>query len=124
MGGTGSPVSSVTQSMSAMLQRNRARVRDLMHWLDKDGDGQVTRAELVAALESLGLQVTGSELDVLLSELDKDRSGTVSFREACPRGLKRIRLGCCRRREAARETERERVKPTSCAASPVPLPSL
>lgn len=49
--------------------------------LDKNADGEVTRAELCEALGSLGVQAGPEEMDDLFSELDPDGSGGIVFRE-------------------------------------------
>lgn len=50
---------------------------------DADGSGEVTRDELRSGLLALGIfnDITSSELDNVLNELDSDSSGMISFRE-------------------------------------------
>ena len=71
----------VPAQLSALLQRHHTRVIDLFRVLDKDSDGEVTKAELAIALASLGVSVSSAELNSLFQELDPDRSGGIVLRE-------------------------------------------
>ena len=48
---------------------------------DRDGNGKISREELSAALHSLGQEPTAAELQEMLSDVDKDRNGTIDFEE-------------------------------------------
>jgi hypothetical protein len=73
--------SSLPELLSSLLHQSKARVMDLFRALDKNGDGQVTRAELAKALKDLGVQASKSAMDELFSHLDPDHSGGIEFRE-------------------------------------------
>ena len=55
--------------------------QDLFAFYDKDGSGDIDRAELAHILESLGEVVTQSKLDAMVSEVDQDGDGELSWTE-------------------------------------------
>ena len=71
----------VLQQFVHILQRHKTRHIDLFRALDKDHNGNVSKAELNAALDSLNVIATEEEIDGLFDELDKDDSGGIEFRE-------------------------------------------
>jgi len=58
-----------------------ARIRDVFHRVDADGDGKVCPAELHAACAELGVQLTRGELDMVWPRLDLDGNGSLSYSE-------------------------------------------
>jgi len=50
---------------------------------DKDGNGQVTVAELGEVLKTIGMSATEAEIKKLIKEVDTDNNGTVEFEEFC-----------------------------------------
>lgn len=49
--------------------------------LSRDGDGELTRAELQAGLAGMNITVTDAELDLIFVTADVDGDGTVSLEE-------------------------------------------
>lgn len=47
---------------------------------DRDGDGVVSRAELMEIFSKLGGQVKPAEANAFLKKVDKDKSGTIDFK--------------------------------------------
>jgi len=48
---------------------------------DKDKSGNITLEEFKYGLKDFGLRLTSKQMDMLLDELDADRSGTIEFDE-------------------------------------------
>ncbi len=50
---------------------------------DADGNGEITRQELVAALSDpkVGVGVDKQEIDDIFSQVDTDKSGSISYHE-------------------------------------------
>ena len=48
---------------------------------DKDGSGDVSTEELGAVLKELGQEVSKSQLEIMIKEVDADGSGSVEFPE-------------------------------------------
>ena len=57
------------------------RVMDLFRMWDVDGDGQVTKKEFRKAVMTLGFTVERKEVDALFELLDKDKGGSIEYRE-------------------------------------------
>ncbi len=51
--------------------------------LDGDASGEIDVEELKTAFNRLGFQVTTQEVKALLNEVDKDKNGSVDFKEFC-----------------------------------------
>jgi calmodulin len=58
-----------------------AEFRDAFGIFDKDGDGQITAAELGIVLQSLGQNPSEAELQEMVNEIDLDGNGTIEFDE-------------------------------------------
>lgn len=50
---------------------------------DKDGSGHITAEELAEVMRSVGESATPAEVQKLISEVDRDKSGTIDFEEFC-----------------------------------------
>lgn len=76
-------------SMIASLNERKTRKIDLFRFIDRSGDGSMSRAEFRAGLESLGFEVSGAEFAALVRKLDGDNSGDISISEF-DRALKEV----------------------------------
>lgn len=56
-------------------------VRSMFEQLDKDGDGQLDRAELKMVADAIGHRMSNGELDTAMTQLDHDGNGEVDFDE-------------------------------------------
>ena len=63
------------------LQRSAARVTDLLHAWDADGDGSIDKSEFRRAVATLGFDALDEEVDGVFEEMDTNRSGTLELRE-------------------------------------------
>merc|ERR1711934_536451 len=50
---------------------------------DSDGDGSITTNEMQKVLFSLGVKASIPEVQRMISNVDRDRSGTIDFEEFC-----------------------------------------
>jgi len=60
--------------------------------VDWDESGNIAVDELEQLLETVGLKLTNSELDVVLRDLDKNNDGSVDFEEFCSSMTEQIQL--------------------------------
>lgn len=56
-------------------------MKDVFKMFDKDGSGKISSSEIGSLLYSLGREVTEEEIQKLLEECDKDKSGSVELNE-------------------------------------------
>jgi Ca2+-binding EF-hand superfamily protein len=56
-------------------------LQDAFRTADADGSGELDMAELANMIEKLGVKLDHGQWEVLVSQLDRDNSGTVSFAE-------------------------------------------
>ena len=71
----------VASTLAAALTANQTRVMDIFRKWDANHDGIVSRDEFGQAVTKLGIDVATAEVDALWATFDKDRSGSVDFRE-------------------------------------------
>ena len=55
--------------------------REVFDLFDKDKDGSITTKELGDVMRALGANPTNTELQEMISEVDKDNSGKIEFNE-------------------------------------------
>ncbi|KAF8652900.1 hypothetical protein AX16_004088 [Volvariella volvacea WC 439] len=56
-------------------------LREAFKLFDKDGNGKISKSELKDMLHTMGEKVNDEELDLMISELDEDGNGEISFEE-------------------------------------------
>jgi Ca2+-binding EF-hand superfamily protein len=62
-------------------------IREIFAYIDKDSSGIISKDEARELFEKLeNANISESEYDALLAEIDKDNDGTVSFTEFIPLG--------------------------------------
>ncbi|GMH97435.1 hypothetical protein TrVE_jg3233 [Triparma verrucosa] len=65
-----------------MSEKERKIMRDAFNLFDTDGDGSVTKDELKHVMQTLfNTELSEEELDKMVSDVDKDNDGEVSFEE-------------------------------------------
>ena len=63
------------------------QIREIFTYIDKDGSNLISKDEARELFERLeNSNISESEYDALLAEIDKDNDGTVSFTEFIPLG--------------------------------------
>ena len=56
-------------------------LRKVFAYIDSDGDGKITPAELRAVVERFGLKMAASQLEMYVSEFDADGDGLIDLTE-------------------------------------------
>ena len=69
------------QGLTHLLQKHRNMLQAKFAAWDIDGNGELTRFELVAVMESLGLEARDDEIDDFFAEFDPDGSGALDLKE-------------------------------------------
>lgn len=70
------------KDLTAALVASAGRVLDMFRAFDADGNGQVTKAEMRAALPLLGFDSSNSTLiDEIFDKIDVDKSGSIEYAE-------------------------------------------
>ena len=67
--------------VTRVLQMHRDKLQAKFAAWDIDGDGEITRGELVAVMESLGFEARQDEIDEFFAEFDPDGSGALDLKE-------------------------------------------
>ncbi|CAN0299933.1 unnamed protein product, partial [Scytosiphon promiscuus] len=49
--------------------------------VDRDGGGTVTKEELGELMDTLGIEATPEEVDLMIDEIDQDNNGEIDFEE-------------------------------------------
>ena len=58
-----------------------AEFREIFNLVDKDGGGTISKTELGELMDTLGIDATPEEIDLMISEIDNDNDGTIDFDE-------------------------------------------
>ena len=55
--------------------------------VDRDGGGTITKEELGELMDTLGIDATPDEIDLMINEIDEDSNGEIDFNgaESCHR---------------------------------------
>ena len=71
----------VQEQLKGILRVNAARVIDLFHEWDDDGNGVISKREFRQGLRLFGIDAPAPDLDELFDSFDADAGGTIEFRE-------------------------------------------
>ena len=55
--------------------------REIFNLVDKDGGGSITKEELSDLMDTLRIPSKPEEIELMISEIDKDKSGSIDFNE-------------------------------------------
>jgi len=58
-----------------------AEFREIFNLVDRDGGGTITKEELGELMDTLGIDATPEEIDLMISEIDSDSNGEIDFEE-------------------------------------------
>ncbi|PPJ50644.1 hypothetical protein CBER1_05246 [Cercospora berteroae] len=67
--------------MDKLSEEEKQHYREAFSVFDKNGDGEISAAELGDVMRSLGLKPTDGELQDMLHEVDSDNSGSIDINE-------------------------------------------
>ena len=69
----------MTQHLSA---EELAEFREIFNLVDRDGGGTITKEELGELMDTLGIDATPEEIDLMINEIDQDNNGEIDFEGA------------------------------------------
>lgn len=58
-----------------------AEFREIFNLVDKDGGGTISKDELLELMETLGINASPEEVELMINEVDEDQSGEIDFDE-------------------------------------------
>jgi len=58
-----------------------AEFQEIFNLVDKDGGGSITKEELGELMDTLGIDATPEEIDLMINEIDQDSNGEIDFEE-------------------------------------------
>jgi len=58
-----------------------AEFREIFNLVDRDGGGTITKEELGELMDTLGIDATPEEIDLMINEIDQDSNGEIDFEE-------------------------------------------
>ena len=58
-----------------------AEFREIFKLVDRDGSGTITKEELGELMDTLGIDASAEEVDMMISEIDTDSNGSIDFDE-------------------------------------------
>jgi len=58
-----------------------AEFREMFNLVDRDGGGSISNQELGELMDTLGINATQDEIDLMIQEIDQDSNGEVDFEE-------------------------------------------
>jgi len=67
--------------MDKLSEEELQEFRDIFTLADREANGYINKAQLGELLETLGIDATADELDLMLKEIDEDGSGLIEFDE-------------------------------------------
>ena len=61
-----------------------AEFREIFNLVDRDGGGSITKEELGELMDTLGIDATPEEIDLMINEIDQDSYGEIDFEGSKP----------------------------------------
>eukprot|EP00640_Fibrocapsa_japonica_P006837 CAMPEP_0113941546 /NCGR_PEP_ID=MMETSP1339-20121228/7439_1 /TAXON_ID=94617 /ORGANISM="Fibrocapsa japonica" /LENGTH=158 /DNA_ID=CAMNT_0000945721 /DNA_START=111 /DNA_END=587 /DNA_ORIENTATION=+ /assembly_acc=CAM_ASM_000762 len=55
--------------------------REIFNLVDRDGGGTITKEELGELMDTLGIDASPEEIDLMINEIDQDNNGEIDFQE-------------------------------------------
>lgn len=69
----------VIKCLKLKIKNQGINLMHLFNKLDRSGDGQLDRQELIKLLKTVDSSLTSNEIDILFKQFDSDNSGTVNY---------------------------------------------
>lgn len=64
-----------------LTEEEISEFREIFNLVDRDGGGTITKEELGELMDTLGIDATGEELDLMINEIDSSGDGQIDFEE-------------------------------------------
>lgn len=75
-------MATTAQQVSAQLTASElAEFQEIFNLVDRDGGGTITKDELGELMDTLGIDATPEEIDLMINEIDQDSNGSIDFDE-------------------------------------------
>jgi calmodulin len=55
--------------------------QEIFNLVDRDGGGTITKEELGDLMDTLGIDATPEEIELMINEIDQDNNGEIDFEE-------------------------------------------
>ena len=81
MAGQKSPIRRKAFERPGLTEDEIEEIREAFNLFDTDGSGLIDPKELKAAMQSLGFEAKNQTIFQMISDLDKNKSGTIDFEE-------------------------------------------
>mmetsp|Transcript_10595 Transcript_10595/g.18696 ORF Transcript_10595/g.18696 Transcript_10595/m.18696 type:complete len:152 (-) Transcript_10595:80-535(-) len=66
---------------SSLSEEELAEFKEIFNLVDRDGGGTITKEELGELMDTLGIDATPEEIDLMINEIDQDSNGEIDFDE-------------------------------------------
>lgn len=67
--------------VSNLSKEELSEFREIFNLVDKDGGGSISKDELGELMDTLGINATQEEIDLMINEIDQDSNGEIDFEE-------------------------------------------
>ena len=64
-----------------MSREELAEFREIFNLVDRDGGGSISKEELGELMDTLGINASQEEVDLMIEEIDQDNNGEIDFDE-------------------------------------------
>mmetsp|Transcript_11797 Transcript_11797/g.15404 ORF Transcript_11797/g.15404 Transcript_11797/m.15404 type:complete len:159 (+) Transcript_11797:195-671(+) len=72
--------SNVTRQLN-LSEEELQEFREIFNLVDRDGGGSITKEELGDLMDTLGIDASPEEIDLMINEIDQDNNGEIDFNE-------------------------------------------
>uniref|UniRef100_A0A7S1GDX7 Calmodulin n=1 Tax=Bicosoecida sp. CB-2014 TaxID=1486930 RepID=A0A7S1GDX7_9STRA len=80
-GGAGRGLAAAGSGPGRLTDEELAEFREIFNLVDKDGGGTISKDELLELMETLGINASPEEVELMINEVDEDQSGEIDFEE-------------------------------------------
>jgi len=67
--------------MEGLTEEEINEFREIFNLVDKDGGGTISKDELAELMDTLGIEATAEEIELMISEIDSSGDGLIDFEE-------------------------------------------
>ncbi|KAG2895881.1 hypothetical protein PI126_g16992 [Phytophthora idaei] len=65
----------------ALTSEELIEFREIFNLVDRDRGGSITKVELGELMDTLGIDTSPEEIDLMINEIDQDKNGEIDFEE-------------------------------------------